>query len=153
VRFLQAWKAAPAERQQRALTDPWAFRDMAYSVPIGSAYSQRNALLHLAFPDTFESIVSRRHKAAILAAFADQIPERSGDEDRDLLTLRRELERCAGGAISFYRSELERQWRPTAESEVRGWLVRGANVHGRNLVPDWLAGGYCSVVGERRGRR
>jgi len=28
----------------------------------------------------------------------------------------------------------------------RGWLVRGANVHGHNLVPQWLREGFCSVA-------
>lgn len=144
VRFVQAWKALPAERQQAALADPWAFRDVADSVPIGSAYSMRNAFLHLTFPLTFESIVSRRHKTAILDGFG---AKRTGDEDRDLLTLRQELERQAGRPVSFYRSDLEHRWRNTiAEPELRGWLVRGANVHGRNLVPTWLAEGFCSVA-------
>jgi 5-methylcytosine-specific restriction enzyme B len=144
VRFVQAWKAVPEPRQQTALADPWAFREVADSVPIGSAYSMRNALLHLAFPLTFESIVSRRHKTAILDGFGAR---RTGDEDRDLLTLRQQLEEEAGGLISFYRSDLEPRWRNTiAEPELRGWLVRGANVHGRNLVPTWLAEGFCSVA-------
>ena len=144
VRFVQAWKALPAERQEAALADPWAFRAVADSVPIGSAYSMRNAFLHLAFPLTFESIVSRRHKTAILDGFG---ATRTGDEDRDLLTLRQELERRAGGPISFYRSDLEQRWRSTiVEHELRGWLVRGANVHGRNLVSTWLAEGFCSIA-------
>jgi 5-methylcytosine-specific restriction protein B len=83
VRFVQTWKALPARRQRTALADPWAFREVADAVPIGSAYSMRNALLHLAFPLTFESIVSRRHKTAILDGFDANL---TGDEDRDLLT-------------------------------------------------------------------
>lgn len=143
VRFVQAWKALPAERQREALEEPWAFRAVADGIVVGSAYSQRNALLHLAFPDTFESIVSRRHKQQILSALGDELPNLSGDEDRDLLALRRELERRADAPISFYRSELEAQWR---SPELRGWLVRGANVHGRNLVPAWLTEGFCSIA-------
>lgn len=144
VRFVQVWKALPSERQQAALADPWTFREVADSVSIVSAYSMRNALLHLAFPQTFESIVSRRHKTAILDGFS---AKRTGDEDRDLFTLRQELERRAGGPVSFYRSDLAQRWHGTsAEPELRGWLVRGANVHGRNLVPTWLADGYCSLA-------
>jgi len=151
IRFVRAWKALSAEDRKAALADPWTFRDVVDSVPVDSAYSQRNALLHLAFPKTFESIVSRTHKTAILAAFADEIPNPTSDEDRDLLALRTELERRAGEPISFYRSDLTQRWRPTkiddtAGPALRGWLVRGANVHGRNLVPDWVAHGYCSIA-------
>ena len=146
VRFVKAWKALRPGRQQKCLADPWAFRDLADDVPIGSAYSQRNALLHLAFPETFEPIVSRHHKKQILDAFAEEIPGgRSGDEDRDLLSLRRQVEQRTEGYVDFYRGDLGRRWRGAA-GYTRGWLVRGANVHGRNLIPDWLAEGYCSIA-------
>jgi 5-methylcytosine-specific restriction protein B len=151
VRFVQAWKNLPADQQTTALTDPWAFREVVDSVPVGSAYSQRNALLHLAYPDSFESIVSRSHKSAILTAFADEIPAPTGDEDRDLLALRQSLEEHKGGEINFYDEDLGPRWLSTpsaapAGPRLRGWLVRGANVQGQNLVPTWLAHGYCSMA-------
>ena len=86
VRFVDAWKRLPAEEQATALGDPWLFRDVADSVPINSAYAQRLALLHLAFPAFFESIVSRKHKQAILAAFETELDSRTpGIERRDPL--------------------------------------------------------------------
>ncbi|MCZ2817909.1 McrB family protein [Modestobacter sp. VKM Ac-2984] len=151
VRFARAWKQLPDDARTEALADPWAFHEVVNSVPINSAYSQRNALLHLGFPDTFEPIVSRQHKAKILAAFADELPERTDNEDRDLHMLRGILEAEHGGPISFYESPtIAQRWRgqsPVGEgADVRGWLVRGANVNGHNVVPDWLAGGYCSIA-------
>lgn len=151
IRFVVAWKALALDAQQKALTDPWAFRDVADSIPINSAYSQRNVLLNLAFPNTFERIASRRHKQQIIAGLAADLPNPTGDEDRDLAALRATLEQRHGGPIDFYGSEVERRWRPRASSgdaepELRGWLVRGANVHGRNLIPEWLAEGYCSLA-------
>ena len=151
VRFVAAWKALAPDVRQNALIDPWAFRDVADSIPVNSAYSQRNALLHLAFPDTFERIVSRRHKRLIIAGLAEDLPNPTGDEDRDLAALRAALEHGRDHHIDFYDSEIERRWRPRStpgdgEPELRGWLVRGANVHGRNLVPEWLAEGYCSLA-------
>ncbi len=151
VRFVVAWKALSPEARQNALADPWAFRDVADSIPVNSAYSQRNVLLHLAFPDTFERIASRRHKQQIIEGLAEDLAHPTGDEDRDLAALRAELERQHGDHIDFYDSDLERRWRPRSgagdpEPELRGWLVRGANVHGRNLIPEWLAEGYCSLA-------
>jgi 5-methylcytosine-specific restriction enzyme B len=32
------------------------------------------------------------------------------------------------------------------EREPRAWLVRGSSVNGKNLVPEWLAGGTCSIA-------
>lgn len=149
VRFLVAWKALTPDAQQNALADPWAFREVADSIPVNSAYSQRNVLLHLAFPGTFERIASRRHKQLIVEGLAEELPNPTGDEDRDLAALRIELERERGGPIDFYDSDLERRWRTRsgeAEPELHGWLVRGANVHGRNLIPSWLTEGYCSLA-------
>jgi 5-methylcytosine-specific restriction enzyme B len=147
VRFVEAWKRLSPGRQRECLADPWAFQHLTGNVPIGSAYSQRNALLHLAFPETFEPIMSRRHKTAILEAFADEIPLRTGDADRDILALRRQVEQGTEGYVDFYRGDLGRRWRgAAAEPELRGWLVRGANVHGRNLIADWLTEGYCSIA-------
>lgn len=118
VRVLRAWKELLTRSKQKALENPWAFRDIADSVPILSAYSQRNALLHLAFPTTFEPIVSRTHKQQIVDAFADEIPERSGDVDRDLLILRRHLEAEHKGPVDFYSGDLVKLWRPSkAEPE------------------------------------
>jgi 5-methylcytosine-specific restriction enzyme B len=151
VRFVVAWKELSLDAQRKASSDPWAFRDVADSIPINSAYSQRNALLHLAFPDTFEPIVSRRHKEMIITEFADTLTNPAHDEDRDLATIRDQLEQQAGHRISFYDSDIALRWRPHTPSgevqpEMRGWLVRGSNVQGRNLVPEWLAEGYCSLA-------
>ncbi|PRY35111.1 5-methylcytosine-specific restriction protein B [Umezawaea tangerina] len=151
VRFVVAWKALAPEARRAALADPWAFRGIADSIPINSAYSQRNVLLHLAFPDTFERIVSRRHKQLIIEGLAKDLPDPTGDEDRDLAVLRTALERRRGDHIDFYDRDIERRWRPRTssgdgETELRGWLVRGANVHGRNLVSEWLTEGYCSLA-------
>ncbi|MDP9250261.1 MAG: AAA family ATPase, partial [Chloroflexota bacterium] len=91
------------------------------------------------------------HKIAILTGFADEIPAPTGDVDRDLLALRQSLEEHKGGEINFYDEDLGPRWRskpssPSAGPELRGWLVRGANVDGHNLVSDWLASGYCSIA-------
>jgi 5-methylcytosine-specific restriction enzyme B len=163
VEFLRSWKALGPEARSRALADPWAFKQAAFAVPVGQAYSQRNALLHLVFPDTFEAILSRDHKTAIVQAFADRIGEPSDDVDRDLLAIRRSLEAEHVWPGSFYWEPLVGRWRPAAEEPVdgegeaataddgpdrdtvRGWLVRGANVGGRDLVPTWLREGYSSI--------
>ncbi len=163
VEFLRAWKALDPERRSRALADPWVFKQVAYALPVGQAYSQRNALLHLVFPGTFEPILSRDHKTAIVGAFTDRIGEPSDDVDRNLLAIRRSLEADHSWPGNFYREPLVGRWRPAAvepvggEDEaatgddelgrdaVCGWLVRGANVGGRDLVPAWLREGYCSI--------
>ncbi|GID96603.1 AAA family ATPase [Amorphoplanes digitatis] len=150
VRFVQAWKRLPADRQSAALHDPWLFRAVVDDVPINSAYSQRNVLLNLAFPDTFPAVVSRRHKRQIVDAFAAEIPAPTGDVDRDLFEITDMLRERTGAAPRFYAPPLLDRWRGSADNEAatgpQGWLVRGAKVHGHNLIGQWLAEGFCSIA-------
>ncbi|MEU7616498.1 AAA family ATPase [Micromonospora rifamycinica] len=151
VRLVRAWKHLPADRRRSALHDPWEFRDVLDELPINSAYSQRNILLNLAFPDTFPAVASRRHKKLIVDTFADELSHRTGDVDRDLAQVRTALSAGAGTPVHFYRPPWVDRWRRQAApagdgTGRRGWLVRGAKVHGHNLVGQWLAEGFCSIA-------
>jgi 5-methylcytosine-specific restriction protein B len=144
VRFVGALTGLSDEERTAAADDPWRFRDLLQAVPLESGYGQRAALLHLMFPDNFESIVASHDKARILDFFADQLPQRTGDDDRDMLALRTALAESEGEQILFYRPPWN-GWR-TTKTTTPGWLVRGAKAHGVDLIPDWLAHDYCSVV-------
>ncbi|MFI5905973.1 McrB family protein [Dactylosporangium sp. NPDC051541] len=152
VRFVHHWKHLPADRPAAALADPWEFRQIAESVAVGSAYSQRNILLNLAFPETFPAIVSRRHKAQIVAAFANELPQSSGDQERDLADIWHVLSERDGTPVRFYAPPYVGQWRDTPDAVEKdeaprsGWLVRGAKVHGQNLIGQWLREGFCSIA-------
>ncbi|MEV7230322.1 AAA family ATPase [Polymorphospora sp. NPDC051019] len=150
VRFVQAWKSLPPDGREAALRDPWRFREVVDGIPVNGAYSQRNVLLNIAFPETFPAVVSRDNKKAIVAAFADELPAKTGDIDRDLAELTEVLKRKTGAAVRFYAPPLVDRWRGATSGETttgaQGWLVRGGKVHGQNLVPDWLKDGYCSIA-------
>ncbi|WP_232251071.1 McrB family protein [Actinoalloteichus sp. GBA129-24] len=127
LRFALAWRALVPATQEEALRDPWSFRRIADSFPVDRAYSQRNALLHLAFPGTFEGVVSRRHKRLIIDAFAGTGVEVSGDDDRDLIAVRAAVERRHGGRVDFYDPELMARWHPekalSPTSEAAGLVL------------------------------
>ncbi len=144
VRLVGALTALTEEERKAAADDPWRFRDLLQAVPLDSGYGQRAALLHLMYPDTFESIIASNDKARILAFFADQLQERTGDDDRDMRTLRGALVASSAEPVSFYRPPWN-GWR-TTKTTTPGWLVRGAKVQGADLIPDWLAHDYCSVA-------
>ena len=67
IELVEQWKEQSAGERERLLGDPWAFKEFASQLNLrsvlfrGRPYSsdlQREALLHLVFPDTFEPIVS-----------------------------------------------------------------------------------------------
>jgi 5-methylcytosine-specific restriction enzyme B len=151
IEFLRAWKPLEAAERSRLLEDPWAFKDFAFSVPIKSAYTQREALLHLVHPATFERIVSRDHKRKIVERLRDPADDEP-DVDRALARIRASLEDELGEGFDFYQPPVDARWQPPPVEPPepraptrRAWLVRGANVRGENLVPTWMADGYCAV--------
>jgi 5-methylcytosine-specific restriction protein B len=151
VEFLRAWKRLNAAEQAQLLADPWAFKELAFSVPIKAAYTQREALLHLVHPATFERIVSRDHKRKIVEHLRDPSDDEP-DVDRALIRIRASLEEELGEGFDFYQPPVDVRWQPPPAGPRdggvptrRAWLVRGANVVGQNLVATWLADGYCAI--------
>lgn len=100
--FVRAWKLLPAAERETALADPWEFKRVLFSQPIHHAYAQREALLHLVHPDTFEPIVSREHKQRFAREWASYASEPSDDVDRQLLSIRQGYQQRHGVQIDFY---------------------------------------------------
>jgi hypothetical protein len=111
VEFARAWKALPRFDQETALRDPWAFKQVIAAVPVNAGYSQREALLHLVFPDTFEPMISQDHKQRILTRFADLLDGPSADPDRALARIRQVLTQRIGGDFgTFYDDRVRWRW-------------------------------------------
>lgn len=107
-----AWRQLSLTDRETMLADPWAFKAFLHTVPEQRAAPIRMALLHFAFPDTFEMIVSVQHKRLICAAFTDVAPDEQ-DEDRKLLAIKKRFPPEEKTIWYFYRGEAERRWRPT----------------------------------------
>ena len=98
---------------------PWKFKEFVMSVPSPSSALhkhtnklniQREALLHLVFPDTFEPMVSIRHKNKIAKTFSKFVTQPTDDVDRKLAQIRRGLEVELGGDFGFYDDGIYEQW-------------------------------------------
>ncbi len=134
IEFARAWKALPADRRDAALRDAWAFKDVLFAVPMPKgSYTQREALLHLVHPDTFESIVSRGHKELIATAFGRPPATDDRDVDRRLAAVRAQLEAEFGRPIGWYEAEIEKRWRPgpievgsTKPVPRRAWIFQSS---------------------------
>ncbi len=130
IAFARQWKTLPDDERTDALADSWKFKSVLWTVPIESAYAQREALLHLVFPDVFEDIVAREHKARIRDAFQKRAGEPStGDVDRDLLAIRSALAVEYGPGFAYYDPELAPIWDPVATQkkpwdEFVGWAKK-----------------------------
>ncbi|MEX5637394.1 AAA family ATPase [Parafrankia sp. FMc2] len=144
-------KDQPPVVRHDALRDPWAFRSLLDAVPTTTAAGQRRALLRLAFPEVFLDSMRADHLRAIVDTFQGEIGALTGDDERDFAAIRAVLE-AREGPIDFLRPPWAHRWgrdmppaAPAVAAYRPGWLVRGANVAGRNLVPQWLREGFCAI--------
>ena len=126
IEFGDAWSRLGLEERERLLADPWAFKDFAFSVPVASAYAQREALLHLVFPDTFAAITSRDHKQLIVQRFKPLVSTTSDDVDKQLLDVTVALVPKYGEHFSFYSDEIKPRWQNPAKAwdEFVSWAQR-----------------------------
>lgn len=115
LEFARSWKGIPSEERARLEEDPWALKEMLFSLPIQAAYAQREALLHIVHPDTFEAIVSRDHKQRIADAFRRYVQFPTDDLDRQLRQIRQQLALQYGNHFSFYEPGIKEQWLGTYE--------------------------------------
>jgi len=113
MEFFREWKTMPASDE--ALSDPWKFKDIVFSVPHEKAGVQREALLHLVYPDTFESIVSESQKRDIAKRLSYLADEDSGDIDRCILEIRKNLAPKYGEDFEFWHDEVKRLWSEDSE--------------------------------------
>ena len=95
------------------------FRSKTLMDEPNSYRTQREALLHLVFPDTFEAIVSSNHKHWIAGAFAKFVEEPAEDVDRRLAQIRPEIEaRYGSGDDVYYQSEVRAVWDAKYSSDL-----------------------------------
>jgi 5-methylcytosine-specific restriction enzyme B len=100
--FVRAWKQQPTREQARLLEDPWAFKAFLFGLPMRTGYAQREAILHLVHPETFEAIVSGKSKSYFVGKYAEYAEHPDDDRDRMLLAIRRGYEQKHGPFNSFF---------------------------------------------------
>jgi 5-methylcytosine-specific restriction protein B len=112
LRVAQSFQRLPA-RERNALTlNPWACKAWLAEVPADGGTTQREALLHLLFPDTFEPIVSIELKRAIVAGLPHYLPAGVTDVDAALGAIRSQITPTFGRDFRFTDRQVMALWRP-----------------------------------------
>jgi 5-methylcytosine-specific restriction enzyme B len=123
VRFAEAFRDAPTEKQQELLSDGWAMADWLGQLPEGTKRQLRHMQLYLLFPNQFERIFGGQDRKAIVAGVRGYSRSRVNqlrpqDIDRELLAIRSEAAREHPNAqLDFYVSPLKERWRPAEVEE------------------------------------
>ncbi len=113
LEFTEQWKALETTEQQHLLSNPWDFKQFVtglqftgrhFSNGSGHANPQREAILHLVHPDTFEAILTPSTKSWIVrqAVAKSLLDETSDNIDRDLKQVRMQLEGEFGSNLTFF---------------------------------------------------
>ena len=138
IEFVEQWKELDADKRTQLLRDPWAFKSFAYEIDFrgqlfrirpDSHRPQREGLLHLVFPDTFEGIVSTDDKKKIVRAFADLATGTSDDVDLQLGQIRWRLETDTGRVFRFWDSDIRVKWDRSPTSQFWDEFVRRAQAY------------------------
>ena len=159
IEFAAQWKQLPPDERQRLIEDPWAFKDFVMALRLSSnllrenqntGRIQRQALLHLVHPDTFESIVSVNHKAKIAAAFDGLIDDPSLDVDRKLQAIRSALEGVHGTeTFHFYSPDIRRQWDDAYQLDLWDEFIESARAYVDTDQLDIEENDYKIEIGQR----
>ena len=119
IEFASQWKSEEAVERQRLLNDPFAFKRFVMGLTLQSAMfdgsqetpaMQRQALLHLVHPDTFEFIMSLNQKNEIVSAYESLLPSLDEDVDRNLQVIRSMLEKRYDEGFKFYDKRIRMYW-------------------------------------------
>lgn len=110
ILFGQRWCSSDADERARLFGDPWTFKQMVWSLPVESAFTQRNALLHLVHPATFEPVVSEEHKRLIAERLGEHVGDPTADIDDQLLQIRRALDPDGTRHLDFYDDGVSARW-------------------------------------------
>ncbi len=127
LEFLHHLKGLSGEQRTKALADPWTFERLVDSVPAHSGYIQQGALLHLTFPDFFESIVSQGQKNQIAERFHHLVKHPQASINHQLLEIREALVPRYGQDFNFYDDEVRPLWQsngPSPWDEFVHWGAR-----------------------------
>ena len=137
LEFAEQWKEQlDAGEQAKLLDDPWTFKSFVMEREFrgqtltdepNSYRAQREALLHLVFPDVFEPMVSTNHKRWIAGTFAKLVEEPAEDVDRLLAQIRPEIEaRYGAGDYVHYQPEVRSLWDDRYSADLWDGFVRRA---------------------------
>ena len=127
IEFVEQLKGKSPDEREQLLNDPWKFKAFLMGIRLvsnllrnnqGTPRIQRQALLHLVHPNTFEAMVNTQHKERIVGTFSTFAQPTEEDLDLQLQQIRLAIEPTYGSRDHFfYMDAIRTQWDPTYKPE------------------------------------
>lgn len=106
----QVWCSLSPDEQAATMADPWVFKAFVYGIDVGSALTQREALIHLLFPDFFDAAIQVEHKKLIAKRWAQHVKPGTEDLDQQIAQIRAALTGQFGLDFDWYAPAVKSQW-------------------------------------------
>jgi 5-methylcytosine-specific restriction enzyme B len=142
--LLGRWWALSDDERDEAWADAWTWRDLLRGM---KGVDERVAALAcvVAHPRYFTAILGTDDRRRIVDAFADRLPARTGDVERDVLSVVLALQQEHGGqAVDLTAPPLVSVWSGSLDTGG-AWLARG-QVDQRDRVPSWVKQGVVTLT-------
>ena len=118
------WFSLSEGDRKSLISDPWRFAEWLEKREHAHARQFRHAFLFLLFPDSFESILSRKNKVEIVKAFSRKWKKEPAVDYKDRIAVDRALfnvreriiDEYPGQEIDFYRSPFSDVWKSPPSS-------------------------------------
>ena len=126
IESVEQWKDLESVERERMLQDCWEFKKFLFTRNFTSKLLANNQntgniekelLLHIVCPDTFETIgTNRKRQIARAKVFENYVKDPSDDVDRKIIQIRQGLERDFGRNIYFYDEDIIGLWQNGPQS-------------------------------------
>ena len=136
IEFVEQWKELDSGKQEGKLSDPWSFKKFLFTIHFtsqllankqSSGKIMKDVLLHIVFPDWFETI-GENAKTKIANAFACLAEGSPDDVDQKVRRIRQRVESGLARNFNFYEPDIQKLW--------------GA---GKQLAPEELASAFAKI--------
>ena len=126
IEFVEQWKQKSTDEITLLFENPQEFKNFLHNIPLRSRLfsdggnrhrMQREAILHLVFPDTFEPVIYFDHKEKIASTFASLVKEPTDDIDRKLEQIRSGLATEYGSDFHFYDANIQSLWQNNTQKK------------------------------------
>ena len=142
IETVAQWKTLELSHRDRLLNDPWAFKGFLFDLSFHSrmlennrkGQSERDVLLHIVFPDSFEHILEGdKRKIARAKAFARFVDQQETDIDRRIQQIRQAIEGKLGKDFGFYDENIDgnirKYWKPRENESIVEVFEEGEQSH------------------------
>ena len=137
IESVEQWKGLGSEEREKMLQDPWAFKEFLFTRRFNSQLLANNQnrgriekeiLLHVVFPDRFETIgTARKKEIADAESFAHFVIEPTDDVDRKLQLIRHGIEETYRSFEHFWEPDIREAWqdgKPLPRKTGNGPIVK-----------------------------